>query len=193
MVLYFNANEQRHYTQHIGEVTAVTVSPEGLVASAEHKDTTEIHVWELATRKRIHHLVGLHQSEVYLMRFIKGGRFLLSCGKRENSSLIVTDLSLTDSHVSTKINFFARNILRLISTVGEFRSLAKQRTTHDSTFFLFGRDRIMKNNCLHFDYRAEPVMIADAVTCEVGPMTTGLFVLVNAGKGERSELASKLV
>ena len=148
----------------------------------------EIHIWDINERRKLYHFVGIHFTEIYLLRFIKKGRFLLSCGKRENCTVVISDLTKDDSHITTTIDMFARNVICLTSRVGELITSGKQHRNHESTFFLFGRDRIVKNNCLHFDYRSPAVMIADSVNFDIGPMTSGLFVLVNNIKDEAAGL-----
>jgi hypothetical protein len=191
VLLYFKANEQRHYTEHISEVTSVTVAPSGLVASAERKNPPEIHIWEIDSRKRIHQFIGLHQSDIYLLRFVKGDRYLLSCGKRRGSTVVVTDLHNGGIHISTHLDIFVRNVVTLTSTLGVLHHIQLQRERHEATFYFFGKDRFIKNNCSQFNFRAKPCIISEKIDVSVGAINTSLFLLYNNKKTTTSNIASR--
>lgn len=191
VVLYFKANEQRHYTGHSNEVTAVAVSPSGLVASSERSSPPEIHIWEIESKKRLHQFIGLHQTEIYKLKFIQGDRYLLSCGKRARSTVVISDLFNEGVHISTCMEFFVRNVVTLTSGLGELRHIKREREKHETTFYMFGKDRFIKNNCNEFNFRAKQSIIAGKVDEEIGAINAALFLIYNDKRFTTSTIASK--
>lgn len=192
MILYFKANEQRHYTQHTNEVTAVTVSSSGLVASSDRRNPPEIHIWDIQSKKRLFQFIGLHQSEIYILRFIKGDRYLISCGKRKGSTVVISDLRNEGVHISTYLDIFVRNVVTLTSALGELLHIQRQRERHEATFYFFGRDRFIKNNCNEFNFRASPCIISQKIDLQLGAINTSLFLLYNSKQTTASNIASRL-
>lgn len=198
VVFYLNSNEQKHYLQHSAEVTAVAISPNGLVASAERKVTPEIHLWRIGQWKALRLLTNLHRSPIYLMEFIKGDRFLLSCGKRAYTTVVISDLDKEHVHYSTSVDVFVRNIITITNTLGEGRKPTKETMLFSSQnkqslqehFLLFGRDRVYQNQCVEFDYRMKPLMLKQESGIDLGSMTSGISLLVNLEHPEFAAISS---
>lgn len=103
VVYHFKINEQTHYIHHDAEVSAVCVSKNGLVASGERGKNPSIHVWRVQDLKPIHILKGQHRCDIYLFAFVNNDKYLVSCGKRLDTSVIIYNLEDGSIVLSTHV------------------------------------------------------------------------------------------
>lgn len=125
------------------------------------------------------------------MRFVSEDRYLLSCGKRSGSTVVISDMYNYGVHISTYLDIFVRNIVTLTCTLGELHHIRKQRERHECTFYFLCRDRFIKNNCREFNYKMKPAMIAEKMEVSLGATNAALFLIYNDKKATMSTIASR--
>ena len=89
--LFVRYNEQKFYLAHQNEVISIAISPKKgeYVASGELANRPSIHIWESSNRKTLQILSGYHLNGVHLLSFAYDEDFLLTCGKKESSPILI--------------------------------------------------------------------------------------------------------
>jgi hypothetical protein len=154
VIVYFHkANIQRHYLHHSTEVTAIAISKGNMVASAERGPCPEIHLWRIDERKPLRKIRNLHQNDIYLLHFMKDSRYLISCGKRMETTIAVSDLLEASLHNITTVDCFVRNISSISEFSDSIGSLRQSTFDGDDYFIMYSREDVFINDCRNFDYK----------------------------------------
>ena len=95
---------------HEQEVCAIDVYSNGNVASGDRGYSPVIFVWSLHDLKIIHTFKNNHNSDIYILKFVNQGKFLVSCSKRLTPAIIVHDLDTGQIIHSCYVNEFIRGI-----------------------------------------------------------------------------------
>ena len=108
VVVMFNAklNKQRFYTQHEQEIISCAVSNQSgdYIATGELGDTPKIHIWNSRTLENLIILSGIHKKGIHLMSFSKSDKYLISCGLKKPSAIVIYDWKNKTVLVSTTIS-----------------------------------------------------------------------------------------
>lgn len=139
---HFKINEQTHYIHHDSEVSAVCVSKNGIVASGERGKQPSIHVWNIQELRPMSVFKGQHKSDVYLMTFVNNDRYLVTCGKRVDTPVIIYSLDEGTIVLSTHVDQFVRCILSVNNLVGEFKMSEFRSRPVESYFILLSAEKI---------------------------------------------------
>jgi len=93
VIIYFpESNTQCHYLEHDKEVICLATSNSELVASSEIGDSPAIHIWDVNTFKNVSIIKGVHTKGVHLMSFMKNDEFIVTCGIRKESPIIIYNI-----------------------------------------------------------------------------------------------------
>ena len=123
------SNEQIHYLDHEvsqyflsnlilqKEVISLAVSQSSLVATGELGDTPAIHIWDCDTLQNVAILKGIHNLGIHLLAFMKGDEFIVSCGVRLNSPILIYNIKDTSLVLSTYLIGFALDLQPIVSYV----------------------------------------------------------------------------
>jgi len=111
------SNEQTHYLDHEKEVISLAVSQSSWIATGELGDLPAIHIWDCDTLQNIAILKGIHDSGVHLLSFMKDDEFIVSCGIRTNSPLLIYNIKDTSLVLSTYLGGFALDLRPIVSYV----------------------------------------------------------------------------
>lgn len=141
VIFYFKINVQRHFTHHRNEVSALSVSSNGLVASGERGKNPCIIIWNIFKREPIAFLRNDHKDDVYLLSFINEDKYLASCSLRLKPSVVVYNVETKQTILATFVDDFVRNISVITYLVAEFNSLEDFDDLRPY-FFMFSRDAI---------------------------------------------------
>ena len=89
--LFVRYNEQKFYLAHQNEVISIAISPKKgeYIASGELANRPSIHIWESTSRKTLQILSGYHLNGIHLLSFAYDEQFLLTCGKKESSPILI--------------------------------------------------------------------------------------------------------
>ena len=187
VVLYFVSNEQQHYLEHDNEVTAICISRAGLVSSAEHSETDpRVHIWHYRDRRRARCLSGIHRSDVYILSFVCSDRYLLSCGKREQTTVVIYSMDEDRIHYSTFVDTFIRNVMQPYTLLSDdvVERLSDMSVLYNDVFYMYDRYAVFEvqvSLCRvrEMNVREAPEDIA------MGPITSGMYMMMNVAKVER--------
>lgn len=86
VITYIKLKKQDFYFGHREAITALEVSSNYLVASAEFKHCALVNVWDLQKCLTIQVLGGMHFQPVTVIRFLFGNRVLCTLSHTETSS-----------------------------------------------------------------------------------------------------------
>lgn len=91
VLLYVSFNKQKFYTAHTNEVISIAVSKKNnnYIASGELAGRPAIHIWNMNSRETIVVIKGQHVNGVHLLMFAYDDTYLISCGKKETSPVLV--------------------------------------------------------------------------------------------------------
>lgn len=141
VIFYFKINVQKHFTHHRNEISALSVSSNGLVASGERGKNPCIILWNIFKREPIAYLRNDHKDDVYLLSFINEDKFLVSCSLRLKPSVVVYNVETQQTILTTFVDDFVRNLTVITYLVAEFNSLEDFDDLRPY-FFMFSRDSI---------------------------------------------------
>lgn len=96
---------------------SLAVSQSSLVATGELGETPAIHIWDCDTLQNVAILKGIHSSGIHLLAFMKDDEFLVSCGVRPNSPLLIYNIKDTSLVLSTYLIGFALDLQPIVSYV----------------------------------------------------------------------------
>ena len=84
-----------------------------MVASGELGKKPAIHVWDCTSLQNIAILKGIHNSGIYLLCFLKNNEFIVSCGVRPNSPLLIYNIRDGDLVLSTYLHGSALDLRQI--------------------------------------------------------------------------------
>ena len=120
VVYYPKLNEQFHYLEHEKEVISIAVAKNlNLVASGELGENPAIHVWNPNTLQNVGVIRSIHQNGVHLLSFLSNNDYLVSCGIRADSPILIHNLKDFSLVLSTYINSLAIDLFTIANYVGE--------------------------------------------------------------------------
>jgi WD40 repeat protein len=122
VVVYYHAEErQRHYTGHTGKVCGLAISKSGrLCASGEEGLCPSIHVWEIESLAKRHHLKFLPRVAPCLISFYNEDNSIFGCTEEAKSAVMLYDLARETVSMSTHLPFQAIGLSRLQMLQGTF-------------------------------------------------------------------------
>lgn len=120
IVYYYKLNEQRHYINHESDICSIAVSKTGLVASGDTGKKSSVHIWDLKTLKNKVVFKAYHKHDVYLLNFTNNDKFLVVCGKRLITPVIIYDIEQETVVLSTHVDQFVRQIITVHNLIGSF-------------------------------------------------------------------------
>lgn len=82
-----------------------------------------MHVWDLKTLKNKRVFKGYHKHDVYLLKFTNNDKFLIACGKRLSTPVIIYNIEDGSIVLSTQVREFVRKIVTVNNLIGGFHSL----------------------------------------------------------------------
>ena len=90
----------------------MAVSSSKIVATGERGELPAIHIWDSQSLKNISIIKGTHQKGVGLLQFFKNDQFLVSCGVRNSTQILIFNVQTQEVVLSTYIeNDYICNIL----------------------------------------------------------------------------------
>lgn len=112
VIFYTKLKKQDFFFGHKSKVTAIQVSSNSLVASAEFQRTGIVHLWDLKRRETIQVISKMHFKPITLLRFLFGNRLLVSVSSGEESSeIFFYDIENDKILSSFREEMFVRDIL----------------------------------------------------------------------------------
>lgn len=88
-----------------------------MVATGELGDLPAIHIWNCDTLENVAILKGIHDLGIHLLAFMKNDEFIVSCGIRANSPLLIYNIKDTSLVLSTYLVGFALDLRQIVSYV----------------------------------------------------------------------------
>ena len=112
IMLYVSFNKQKFYTAHENEVISIAVSHQRgtYIASGELAQRPSIHIWNSSSRETLMILKGHHMNGVHLLSFAYDENYILSCGKKETSPILVHDWKKGIVVFSFMMNYIAQDL-----------------------------------------------------------------------------------
>ena len=93
IVLNLSTGNQCFYTEHTDDIICLAVNEHpkfrNVVATGQIGAQAEVHVWDVATKKTLSVMKGLHSYGVCAVDFSCSGKFLLSVGLEEDHCVAV--------------------------------------------------------------------------------------------------------
>lgn len=191
IVYHFKINEQAHYVHHEAEVASVCVSRGGLVASGERGKRPAVHVWSIQERRPLHVFRGHHKADVYLMAFVNNDRYLVTCGKRLDTPVIIYSLDDNSVVLSTHVDQFVRCILNVNNLVGSFKKGDASSREVESHFVLLSAEKIyvyLANQGGNYESREQLVSNSKGGVAEI---TAGSCFFLNYSNPDLKAYVSK--
>jgi WD40 repeat protein len=190
VIYHFKINEQNHYTFHDSEVSAVCISKQGLVASGERGRKPNIHLWHIKELKPRMILKGYHRSDISLMSFINNDKYLVTCGKRLDTSVIIYEVDTQTPILSAHVDQFVRCIITINNLIGEFKQVDPQIKNIEQNFILLSAEKIYIFQANDFNtYDIKHQKVADSKS-DVGIITAGSSFMINYSNPELKAYAS---
>lgn len=187
VILHISANDQKHYTLHSSDVTALATCNESLmVASAEKGGVKgpEIHVWNLRhPEQTLFVLMQVHWNSIYLLEFIGSkGRYLLSCGMQQKSTLAVSDLMYPLANpISCVADCFIKDVIKI-------QDCSSKGGNFSDVCILIGADRII----IASPFPAETsTMLFTGQDITYGPLTAAVCLYTDDVRPEIAAMTRK--
>ena len=149
IVYYHILNKQMIYNEHINKVSVITISEDNrLCASGDGGKKPKIRIWSIIDLKTKIVLSGISNSEIYLLKFIKKDKYLVSVLKRSNQPLLIYDLMKGTIKATFSMQFF---LLDLVSMFHLWPQIDTSETTLiqefkrysiDGSFFAYTKTNI---------------------------------------------------
>jgi WD40 repeat protein len=92
VVFFYKQGIQEFFFGHQHPITALTLSTNGLMASADFNQVAVVLVWDLTTREVLRVLTRLHYLPVAILQFFGANRYLLLCSFSTKCHVLVYDL-----------------------------------------------------------------------------------------------------
>lgn len=106
---------------------SIAVSKTGLVASGDTGSSSTVHVWDLKSLKNKRVFKGYHKHDVYLLKFTNNDKYLVVCGKRLITPVIIYNIEDGTIVLSTHVSQFVRKIVTVNNMIGGFYPLAEYK------------------------------------------------------------------
>lgn len=112
ILLYVSFNKQKFYNAHENEVISIAVSQKNgnYIASGELAQRPAIHIWDSHSRETLSILKGHHMNGVHLLSFAYDENFILTCGKKEASPILIYDWQKRIIVFSFMMNFIPQDL-----------------------------------------------------------------------------------
>lgn len=141
IVYYYKVGTQAHYLHHRQEVCAIDVAASGLVASGEKGPSPSIHIWNLKELETKVVLSRMHDSDIYIVRFINDDNYLASASLRLNPAVVIYDVKDFSVVFSCYLEEFIRGISVPTLVVSEVLQSAEQ-ARFQKHFLLYSRNNL---------------------------------------------------
>lgn len=135
---YYNIGIQEYYFGHKHNITAIKLSTKNLIASADFKSQTRIHIWDLKSKETIQIIKGTYFTPVCALEFLNSNKYLASATHQKVSKVFVHDIATADVifavNVSQKIERFCSkmNDLTSINFNAQLNQITSQTGQRDS-------------------------------------------------------------
>ena len=93
IIFFFKLDQQEFYQQHQHPITALALSGDSLIASADFDTVATILVWNLATKETLKVLPRLHFRPLTMLEFFGGNRYLFTVSFSQHSHVLIYDLT----------------------------------------------------------------------------------------------------
>lgn len=160
------------------------------MASGDTGVSSSVHIWDLKTLKPKKIFKGYHKHDVYLLKFASNDNYLIVCGKRLVSPVLIYKVEkdgATDGIIkSTHVDMFVRKILTVNNLIGKFKLDQDDGIVDvvDQYFILLSSEKIyFFYTKIGEEYNCK-VQYLDEVEEEVDLITCGCSFLMNSQKPE---------
>jgi WD40 repeat protein len=92
VIFFYKFDIQEFYFQHQNQITAITLSSNSLVASADFGVSALVLVWDLVTKQTLKVVPKLHFLPIQILKFFGGNRYLFSASFGRHTHIVIYDL-----------------------------------------------------------------------------------------------------
>ena len=138
---YYKVGSQTHYLHHRQEVCSIDVTSSGLVASGEKGPSPSIHIWDIKQLETKTVLSRMHDSDIYIVKFINDDQYLASCSLRLNPSVVIYNVKDFSVLFSCYLEEFVRGLARPTLIVSEVLP-SDELKRYQQHFLLYSRSTL---------------------------------------------------
>lgn len=166
------------------------------MASGDTGASSSVHIWDLSTFKPRKIFKGYHKHDVYILKFASNDNYLVVCGKRLISPVLIYKVEKDGSDgiiLSTHVDQFVRKILTVHNLIGKFKLYEDDGIVDlvDQYFILLSSEKLYYFYTNEYGNYHTKVQFLEDVEEDVDLITCGCSFLMNSQNPELAAYTSK--